>query len=331
MTVRWNFGSDLTSAEADADSATILPPQDPPRSLPLIGTRNLTATAPLLIPRRLEQFCASTLQRRAWLQELPGVLDRLSTDWSITISEVFESTDSHCSFVASAIQQDNQRVVLKLGVPHFEGEHEIAGLRFWNGEPTVFLLRADERLNAMLLEVCEPGTSLKTLPPNDQDRVIADILTRLWRRPEDLYPFRHIGEMVGYWCHETREKRSSWPDVELVEHGLQVFEELRQPCKDEVLLATDLHAGNVLKAGRRPWLAIDPKPFIGDPAYDATQHLFNRGIESMSRPLDLVREFAGMLGIDATRVQLWMFARAAAEPRDIWFEERIALARRLRP
>ena len=25
----------------------------------------------------------------------------------------------------------------------------------------------------------------------------------------------------------------------------------------------------------RPWLVIDPKPFVGDPAYDATQHLFN--------------------------------------------------------
>ena len=25
----------------------------------------------------------------------------------------------------------------------------------------------------------------------------------------------------------------------------------------------------------KPWLAIDPKPFVGDRAYDATQHLFN--------------------------------------------------------
>jgi len=39
-----------------------------------------------------------------------------------------------------------------------------------------------------------------------------------------------------------------------------------------MLLATDLHAGNVLPAAREPWLVIDPKPFTGDPAYDATQH-----------------------------------------------------------
>jgi streptomycin 6-kinase len=31
----------------------------------------------------------------------------------------------------------------------------------------------------------------------------------------------------------------------------------------------DLHAGNVLATQREPWLVIDPKPFIGDPAFDA--------------------------------------------------------------
>ena len=42
-----------------------------------------------------------------------------------------------------------------------------------------------------------------------------------------------------------------------------------------MLLHTDLHAGNVLAAEREPWLAIDPKPYVGDPAYDVTQHIFN--------------------------------------------------------
>ena len=29
-------------------------------------------------------------------------------------------------------------------------------------------------------------------------------------------------------------------------------------------------AGNILRAQREPWLAIDPKPFVGDPPDDAT-------------------------------------------------------------
>ena len=66
-----------------------------------------------------------------------------------------------------------------------------------------------------------------------------------------------------------------WPDAGLVRDGLQLLDDLSRPSVDDVLLATDLHAGNVLRAQREPWLVIDPKPFVGDRAYDATQHLMN--------------------------------------------------------
>jgi hypothetical protein len=46
---------------------------------------------------------------------------------------------------------------------HMEGRDEIAGLHFWNGEPTVLLIEADEVLGAMLLEECRPGTALRSL------------------------------------------------------------------------------------------------------------------------------------------------------------------------
>jgi streptomycin 6-kinase len=86
----------------------------------------------------------------------------------------------------------------------------------------------------------------------------------------------------------------------------------------DVLLATDLHAGNVLRSEREPWLVIDPKPFVGDPAYDATQHLFNCEARLRSDPGGTIRRIADMLGVDRERVQMWMFARAAAEPRADW-------------
>jgi streptomycin 6-kinase len=49
----------------------------------------------------------------------------------------------------------------------------------------------------------------------------------------------------------------------------------RDRTENDVLLTTDLHAGNVLAAQREPWLVIDPKPFVGDVAYNATQRLLN--------------------------------------------------------
>lgn len=99
-----------------------------------------------------------------------------------------------------------------------------------------------------------------------------------------------------------------------------------------MMLATDLHAGNVLRAEREPWLAIDPKPFVGDPAYDATQHLFNSGARLHSDPDGTIRRFADLLGVDGERVRLWTFARAAAEPRHDWKDgDRMALARAIAP
>jgi len=39
--------------------------------------------------------------------------------------------------------------------------------------------------------------------------------------------------------------------------------ELSRTGPAEVLLFTDLHAGNVLSGERRPWLLIDSRPYVG--------------------------------------------------------------------
>lgn len=78
-----------------------------------------------------------------------------------------------------------------------EGEHKLDGLRFWDGNPTVHLLKADQDLNAMLLERCEPGTVLRILPEPEQDVVIAELLRRLWRSPSPPHPFRPLSAMTA--------------------------------------------------------------------------------------------------------------------------------------
>jgi hypothetical protein len=105
--------------------------------------------------------------------------------------------------------------------------------------------------------------------------VISGMLRRLWRSPLTPHPFRPLSTLTEYWTKETLGQIEQWPDVGLVREGLQLFEELPRNATRKVLLATDLHAGNVVWAEREPWLVIDPKPFVGDPAYDTTQHLFN--------------------------------------------------------
>src|SRR5262249_33141175 len=235
-------------------------------------------------------------------------------------------------WIAGARRADGTKAVLKLAVPHWEGEHEAQGLRFWDGEPTVRLLEADERLHALLLERCEPGEVLRTRPEESQDEVIAGLLLRLWRTPAAPHPFRPLSQMTARWSEETLEHVARWPEEGLVRAGLELFRELPMSAPAHVLLATDLHAGNVLRAERAPWLVIDPKPFVGDPAYDATQHLFNCLDRMAIDPFGTLARFAALLGVDAERVRLWTFARAAAEPREGWRGcRRFELARRLRP
>jgi streptomycin 6-kinase len=283
------------------------------------------------IPDELRTACRESREATAWLERLPGAVVELSDRWRIEVGPAFDVHEGTCSWVAPAELPDGTRSILKLGMPHMEGLHELHGLRFWAGDPTVYLLESDVALNAMLVERCEPGCALRTLPEPDQDVVIAGLLRRLWRAPSEPQPFRPLTVMLGHWAEEARGVIERWPDAGLVRAGLQLFEELPLTAPAEALLATDLHAGNVLSAQRRPWLVIDPKPFFGDTAYDATQHLLNC-VERVGRqPGDTIQRFADLLELEAERVRLWTFARAAASPGDWSDDSRVSLARALAP
>ncbi|MFN8582786.1 MAG: aminoglycoside phosphotransferase family protein [Gemmatimonadaceae bacterium] len=268
-----------------------------------------------------------SLERAAWLDGLPAAISDLSRRWSLTLGPPYENAS--CSRVVPATRVDGTPAVLKLGMPHMEGRDEASGLRFWDGDPTVRLLEFDAGLNAMLLERCEPGTSLRDNTEEEQDRVLARLFHRLWRRPTSNHAFRPLSEMIRNWTEETMASKSDWSDAGLVTAGLRVFEALLETSTNETLLATDLHAGNVLRTRREPWLVIDPKPFVGDRAYDATQHLFNCPARMKAAPHETIHRFADLAELDADRVTQWMFARSAAEPRDAWTEASHAIARAL--
>ena len=285
----------------------------------------------LNVPARLAANCLKSRERTAWLDGLPGALQKLERRWSLTLGAPFDDEVS-CAWVAPVALADGTSAVLKLGMPHMESEHELQGLRFWNGDPTVRLLKADDELGAMLVERCEPGTVLRALPEPEQDRVIAGLLLRLWRLPAAPHPFRLLSAMTEYWSDQTLADVERWPDTGLVREGLRLLKELPRTAPMEVLLATDLHAGNVLRSEREPWLVIDPKPFVGDPAYDVTQHLFNCDARLRSDPGGTIRRIADLACVDGERVRLWTFARAAAEPRDDWrLDGSMALARAIAP
>jgi streptomycin 6-kinase len=289
-------------------------------------------TMSLRIPSALAMNCRRTPEGEAWLARLPDVLWKLENEWALTPGLPLDGEEPTCAYVAAVLSANKTPAVLKVAMPHMEGEQEIHGLRFWAGDPTVRLLKADDALGAMLLERCQPGTTLRLLEEHDQDVVIAGLLRRLWRCPSAEYRFRPLSALMDFWSNETQIHAEHWPDSGLVREGLRLFKELPANATREVLLATDLHAGNVLRADREAWLVIDPKPFLGDPTYDATQHLFNCWARMQADPEGTMKRLADLVGVDYERLRLWTFARAAAEPRDDWNNKnRLELARAIAP
>jgi streptomycin 6-kinase len=264
------------------------------------------------LPPPLVERARHSAEGRAWLARLPAERERLARQWSLAFEPADGGHAATCSYVAFVRRADGSPAVLKLGLPHLEAEHEAQGLRFWNGAPTVHLLAADEASGAMLIERCEPGSPLSQQPEPERDRIIAGLLRRLWRAPPPGHPFRPLLLMVRYWADVAHARPEAWPDAGFVRAGVERLVELAEPAASDVLLATDLHAGNVLAARRAPWLAIDPKPFVGDPAFDATQHLLNCTTRLWSDPSGTVARFSQLLNVKQERVHAWLFARFAA-------------------
>jgi streptomycin 6-kinase len=267
---------------------------------------------PPVLPPRLVESAQGSAEGRAWLSRLPAERERLARSWSLAFEPESGGAAATCSYVAFVRRIDGSPAVLKIGMPHLEAEHEAHGLRFWNGDAMVQLLDADEASNALLLERCEPGSSLSEQPEPQRDIVVAGLLRRLWRAPGPGHPFRPLSAMLRYWADVALARPEAWPDAGFVRAGVQRLIELGAPGRGDTLLATDLHAGNVLAARREAWLAIDPKPFVGDPAYDATQHLLNCTARLCADPCGTVARFCQLLNVKPERVHAWLFARFAA-------------------
>ena len=257
---------------------------------------------------------ARTQGRGNWLAELPALVTRIADGWQLEVGMPFFPGGA-TAWVAPARDGAGQDLVLKVCWAHPEARHEADGLRTWGGAGAVCLYRADELAQAtvLLLERCRPGTQLRASPPAEHDLVIADLLRRLWMSPPPGHCFRPLSDMCDYWA-DRYERRSpserSGLETPLAEKGIRLLRELPRDSGEALLLHTDLHAGNVLAAERERGLAIDPKPYVGDPAYDVTQHIFNGVFVEGADVGALASRMACLLDLDLHRILLWLFARA---------------------
>ncbi len=119
---------------------------------------------PRNLVRALEEDADARSIRARWMAALPPIVGELARRWSLDLGRPFQPGGS-ASWVAPVRDAAGERLVLKVGLPHYEALHEADGLRAWDGEGAVRLhdaLVIDET-SALLLELCEPGTPLSQL------------------------------------------------------------------------------------------------------------------------------------------------------------------------
>jgi streptomycin 6-kinase len=230
--------------------------------------------------------------------------------------------------VAPATREDGSRAVLKIGFPDAEFLTEAAALRVFDGRGAVRLLEADLDRYCTLLERIEPGVSLLALSDDEEaTSIAAAVMRRLWRPPPEGHPFFTIDR----WSRDIFTMRDRFggttgPFPEwLIDRAQSLFRELIASSTEPVVLHGDLHQDNILSGRREPWLAIDPKGLVGEPAYDTGSWLRNwlpdlleqpnpRGI--LERRID---QFAEELGFDRTRIRDWALAQAVLS--ECWASE----------
>jgi streptomycin 6-kinase len=212
--------------------------------------------------------------------------------------------------------------VLKINFPDEESEHEPDALALWDGRGAVKLLAYDRGRRALLLERCRPGTTLWDVADEaEANRIAARLLVRIWRPPPKVHLFRLLADEAARWAEQLPRR---WEELgrpferSLVEHAVGVARDLSATQQDEVVLHQDYHGGNVVRAEREPWLVIDPKPLVGERAFDAASLLRDRRDELArdSAPGHRIRrrldQLTAELALDRERLRGWGIVHALA-------------------
>ena len=158
----------------------------------------------------------------------------------------------------------------------------------------------------MLVERLKPGTQLWTVPDEEATEIAAGVLEQLWVPAGE--PFRTLEDLAAQWARELPRKGF---EAELIDPVIAFLEEAGPTQRESVLMHQDLHGGNVLLS-ERGWLAIDPKPLVGEREFDVASLIRDRRPvteAAMERRLDYLVD---RLDLDRERTRGWAIAHALA-------------------
>jgi streptomycin 6-kinase len=261
-----------------------------------------------------EAFVRSTVEREgergaAWLAELPGIVEELLARWGC----VPDGGVVHggVGVIVPVRRRAGGTAVLQVSFPHPGNVHEPDAFAAWGGRGAVLLHERDDGRFAMLLERARTSTLAEV---GDGDEVVT-VAGRISRRLAVPAPagLPRLRERADVWEEQLREDAEELPHAlspYVVDAAVATVRELGR-VQPDLLIHGDLHAGNILRADREPWLAVDPKGYAGDPAYDGGTLLTSRAPalldaddlgKAVHRALDVFTEAAEL---DRERARRW--------------------------
>jgi streptomycin 6-kinase len=144
--------------------------------------------------------------------------------------------------------------------------------------------------------------------------VLIGLLPRLWKPV--AAPFRALADEAAWWVDylPTEWDRAGQPfERRLLDEAIELLETLSASQGEQVLLHQDLQSDNVLAAQREPWLAIDPKPLIGEREFAVAPIVrdFELG-HSRRDALHRLDRLTSELGLDRERACGWTLGQSVA-------------------
>lgn len=251
-----------------------------------------------------------------WLKGLKSCIDGLVSRWELT--DLGEPRVGDAVYTVPATRSGSEPVALKVSYPDgwfFEG---IEALTHWDGRGVVRLIDHDPR-GVLLLERATPGTSLLEEPDEETALgVAAEVLQTLWvTGPQEVTT---VGTETLAWAASMPRRHDELGrpfDRTLLHQAILGIRELVPTQREAFLLHGDLHMGNVQPASRSPWLAVDPKPLVGERAFDAAALVRDRRDELPAEPdggrARLARRLTFLserLELDRERLRRWSLAIA---------------------
>ncbi|MFI9205884.1 aminoglycoside phosphotransferase family protein [Streptomyces sp. NPDC053048] len=258
-----------------------------------------------------------------WLAELQHTARECLARWELTPERV-QTPGGRTSMVVLVRRPDGTPAALKLCLPDGSAALEHAALAHWDGRSAVRALDVDAPAGALLLERLHGDVSLRSLAEAKAQLEAAATLQRLWvPPPADGHPFPTVTDHTTASARVLREYREQpWAaDARaLLDEALELQGALvAEPPAGEpaVLLHGEYHQGNVLAADRSPWLAVAPRPLVGERAYDLAWLVRDRLDTLLASPgaaaaaRRRVSKLAESLDVDAERLRGWTLFRTA--------------------